>query len=176
MLWYDNRPLWRFMILFLLIPAIYSVFGWSIALESEAWRQWLRQEILWQGFGFVLSESILNQLLYGLALLIILGMTFGLTFWDKTLIGILGSCFKSDITAIMAVLVWSLALALIICFINYFAELMLLLGGAILGRLELQEAGYNNWQTCSILTAICVCSFAIGLLGFDWWRATIYTI
>ncbi|GFE69974.1 hypothetical protein [Chroococcus sp. FPU101] len=176
MLWYNNRPLWRFMVLFLLIPAIYSVFGWTIALESEDWRQWLTQEILLQQPNLVLSDRILNQLLYGLALVIILGTTFGLTIWDKTVIGLLGSCFKSDFTALVAVLIWSLTLALIICFINYFAELMLLLGGAILGRLELQEASYNNWQICSILTAICVCSFAIGLLGFDWWQYTMTTI
>lgn len=173
MLLYRNQSLWRFIVLFLLLPAIYSIFGWSIAKVSEAWNQWLVDGAQLEKFNIFLDEMLAHKLLYGLSLLIILTMTFGITIFGKPLIGLLGSCFKSDITAIVAVLIWSLALALIICFLNYFAELLLLLNAAILGRLELQEAGYNNWQICLILTAICVCSFAIGLLGFDWWESRI---
>lgn len=173
MLWYDKRPLWRFMVLLLLMPAIYSVFGWTIAQRGEAWSQWLTASSPLEKFNIILEEKTARRILYGVALAIILGTTFGLTIMSKPLIGLLGSCFRSDITAIVAVLIWSLMIALIICFLNYFAELILLLGAAILGRLELQEAGYNSWQICTILTAICVWSFVIGLLGFDWWHYTI---
>lgn len=169
MLLYKNRPLWRFIILLLLTPAIYGVFGWSIAHESAAWNRWLVEGRPLETFNIIIEERIAHKLLYGLSLLIILVITLGLTIFDRPLLGLLGSCFKSDFTAIVAVLIWSLTLALIIIFLNYFAELLLLVGSAILGRLELQEAGYNNWQICTILTAICICSFAIGLLGFDWW-------
>ncbi|PSF35284.1 hypothetical protein C7H19_17145 [Aphanothece hegewaldii CCALA 016] len=172
MLFYKNKPIWRLIILLLLMPAIYSVFGWTIAQESDSWNRWLIDGRLLEKFNIFLDERIAHKLLYGLSLLLILTLTLGLTIFDRSLLGLLGSCFKSDITAIIAVLIWSLALALIICFFNYFAEFLLLLNAAILGRLELQEAGYNNWQVCTILTAICVCSFAIGLLGFDWWRYT----
>jgi hypothetical protein len=168
---YKSQPLWRFVVLFLLMPAIYSVFGWSIAQESDAWNNWLREKVPLETLNIFLNEEITHKIPYGLSLVIILAMTLGITIFGKPIIGLLGSCFKSDITAIVSVLIWSLVLALIFIFLNYFLELLLLLNAAILGRLELREAGYNNWQTCSILTAICVCSFAIGLLSFDWWES-----
>lgn len=172
MLLYKNRTLWRFFVLLLLMPAIYLVFGWSIANESQAWGQWLVQSEQIQKLNIVLLEETARQILYGLSVALILSITFSLTIWGRLVPTLLAACFKSNLTAIAAVVFWSLALALILIFINYFAELMLLLGGAILGRLELQDAGYNDWQICSILTAICVWSFAIGLLGFDWWQYT----
>lgn len=170
MLLYKNQSLWRFIVLLFLMPAIYGVFGWIIAKEGEAWNQWLRDQDSLETLNIFISEEIAHKIPYGLSLLIILTMTLGITIFGKPLIGLLGSCFRSDVTAIVSVLIWSLVLALIICFLNYFAEFLLLLNSVILGRLELKEAGYNNWQVCAILTAICICSFAIGLLGFDWWE------
>lgn len=170
MLLYDNRSLWRFAVLLLLIPVIYAAFGWSIAQQTEAWGNWLTQGGQLAELHILVERAVAHKLLYGLSLLLILSITFGLTIWARNVVGLFGFCFRSDITAIVAVLFWSLVLALIICFFHYFAEFLLLFGSAILGRLELQEAGYNNWQICSVLTAICVVSFAVGLLGFDWWN------
>lgn len=176
MLLYKNRTLWRFFVLFFLMPTIYSIFGWSITNDTEVWSQWLTESNQLQKLNIIVLDETARQILYGLSLLIILGITFGITIWSRVVTSLLAACFKSNMTAITAVVFWSLGLALIIIFINYFAEFMLLLGSAILGRLELQESGYNNWQTCSILTAICVCSFAIGLLGFEWFQFTMTTV
>jgi hypothetical protein len=174
MLVYNNRSLWRFLVLLILLPTIYAVFGWTIAYESKAWGHWLIENGQLAKFNIMLEENIAHKILYGLAILIILGITLSLTLLSRQIAGLFTLCFKSDTTAILAVLIWSLILALIICFLNYFAELLLLLNSAILGRLELQEIGYNKWQICTILMAICTISFAIGLLGFDWLHYTTF--
>jgi hypothetical protein len=67
-------------------------------------------------------------------------------------------------------LCWSFAVVLMICWLEYFVRFLVLLCAAMLARLELLEAKYNNWQTFAILAVISGGGFGTGVLMFEYFH------
>jgi hypothetical protein len=79
------------------------------------------------------------------------------------------SWFKNDISAVLSILGWSLAVVFIFHRWAVFSRVLILLAATILGRLELQEAGYNRWQVFLMITILCLGSFGLGIWAYNLW-------
>jgi hypothetical protein len=159
--------LWRVILLTFLIPSVYGVFGWSIAHERLSWSDWLiarGDEMNW-----TLTSELLKIVIYILAVVVVLSIALGLTLFSDLMSVFFSSWFKNDLRAILSILGWSLALVFIFHKWAVFSRLLILLAATVLGRLELQEAGYNRWQVFLILTILCLGSFGLGIGAYNLW-------
>jgi hypothetical protein len=158
---------WRFILLIFLIPSVYGVFGWSIAHERLSWSDWLiarGDEMNW-----TLTSEWLEIIIYALAVVIVLSIALGLTLFSEQISVIFSSWVKTDTRAIFSILGWSLAIVFIFHKWAVFSRVLILLSATILGRLELQEAGYNRWQVFLILIFLCLGSFGLGIWAYNFW-------
>lgn len=158
---------WRIILLTFLIPSVYGVFGWSIAHERLSWSDWLLargDEMNW-----TLTSEWLEIIIYILAVGIILSIALGLTLFSHLMPVFFRSWFKNDISAVLSILGWSLAVVFIFHKWAVFSRALILLAATILGRLELQEAGYNRWQVFLMLTILCLGSFGLGIWAYNLW-------
>lgn len=160
MFWLKRLP-WVSLILLILT---YGSFGWYISQTSEAWSVWWIE--YGKSLGWDLEETLLVIILYILAAIVILLVTFGLTAPVALLTFFMGSPLKSDLRAMFSVLIWSFAVVVIICWLEYFVHFLLLICSAILARLGLQQLGCNTWQTVIIIILISLVSFILGLFLF----------
>ncbi|MBE9126377.1 hypothetical protein IQ257_16290 [Coleofasciculus sp. LEGE 07092] len=124
-----------------------SVFGWLIAASewmSKTDRPWL----FWlMGAGYVV--------------LIALALTAPLTLLQT----VYGSWIKSDTRAFMSVIIGAFLAVLILCWINVFIRILVLLSAGALARLDLQVAGYKEWQAFVILAVFSLTGFGLGIAG-----------
>jgi hypothetical protein len=159
--------LWRVILLTFLIPSVYGVCGWSIAHERLSWNDWLiarGDEMNW-----TLTSELLEIVIYILAVVVVLSIALGLTLFSQQMSVIFSSWFKNDIGAVISILGWSLAAVFIFHKWAIFSRVLILLAATLLGRLELQEAGYNRWQVFLILTILCLGSFGLGIWFYNLW-------
>lgn len=147
-----------------LIAVVYGVFGWIVARSSVTWSEELvEQAKVW---GLILDDEYATFIIDLLGAALILVIAVGLTAPIALITIFFGIWLKSETKAWFSILGWAFAIVFIIRWINYFARFLLLLCAALLGRLELQAAGYNNWQTFTILSLICLGGFGGGVLSF----------
>lgn len=168
MTWLKKLPWLSLGIVFL----AYSAFGWYLTESIPDWAEWLiaRSNLL----GVSLSEVIISWTILPLAATLIIILAVSLTaplLWMK--IGF-GSWVKSDIKAFASILFWAFAVALIFSWIEYFVRLLVLISSAILARLELQNAGYKQWQASVVLTFFCLLGFGVGVLTFWRWEPSVF--
>ena len=57
-----------------------------------------------------------------------------------------------------------------------FSRVLILLAAAILGRLELQETGYNRWQVFLMITILCLGSFGLGIWTYHLWGHELHQV
>lgn len=158
---------WRIILLTFLIPSVYGVFGWSIADERLSWSDWLiarGDEMNW-----TLTNEWLEIVIYALAVVIVLSIALGLTLFSDLMSVFFSSWFKTDTRAILSILGWSLAIVFIFHKWALFSRVLILLAATLLGRLELQEAGYNRWQVFLMLILLCLGSFSLGIWAYNLW-------
>ncbi len=160
MSWFLKFP-W---LVFGLLLITYSTFGWQIAASDDAWSQVLVEFV--REWDWFLEEAIVAKVIDLLSALAIFFLAVVLTTPVVFMRLLFGSWLKSDNKAIISFLAWSFAGVFFLRWLEYFAGFLLLLGTAILGRLELQAAGYNRWQVFTILTSLCLSGFGAGLLGY----------
>jgi hypothetical protein len=159
--------IWRYLLLFFLLPGIYAVFGWYISHETELWSRWLIER--GDELDIVLTLQRVDLGIYLLAGLLIALIALGLTFFTEQLSSLLTRWFKTDVGAIVAILGWSLAVVFVLRWWGDFARVLALIAAAILGRLELQEAGYNRGQIFLVLVLLCLGSFIGGVWSHGIW-------
>lgn len=156
-----------------LISVTYGSFGWYIASSSRGWtpliiaqaRAWGWEGLL-TGLGLA-EEDVVVILLHVMALLAIFAITLGLMA-PVTLVTIFfSSSFKSDVRSILSILLWSFAVVVMLRWFSYFARLLLLICAAILGKLELQDREYPQWQVLTVIAVTCLGSFVLGVLGYN---------
>jgi hypothetical protein len=158
---------WRYLVLLFLIPCIYAVFGWCISHEILSWSRWLIER--GEDMNLTLNLQRIDLGIYGLAALLITSIALGLTLLSEKVSILFSSWFKSDTSAILSILGWSLAVVFILYWRGEFVRLLILVSATILGRLELQEAGYNRLQIFWFLALLCLGSFALGVWAHSIW-------
>ncbi len=151
----------------ILLLIAYSVFGWIVSQSTQSWAIWLVQQ--GKGWGWLLEEDIVSGIVYLLGAVSILLLVTALTAPVTLMTFFLGSSLQSDIKGFISLLGWAFAFVLIVCWIEYFVRFLVLLAAAILARLELQKAGYNEWQTFAMLAVVCLSGLGLGLLTFELW-------
>ncbi|ACK71914.1 conserved hypothetical protein [Gloeothece citriformis PCC 7424] len=157
MYWLKKFP-WLSLVLLL---ATYGVFGWYVEQSKSLWNSWIIEQ--GRGWGWTIEEDLLGISLYVVSGAVILAITFGLTAPVALLTFFMGSPLKNDVRAMFSVLVWAFAVVIIICWLQFFAHLLLLISAAILGRLALQEWGCKTWQASLIISLLALSSFMVGL-------------
>lgn len=129
-----------------LLVFTHSVFGWLIAASeiSDLNRPWL----------FWLMGAVY-------IVLIALALTAPLTLLQTVYAGWL----KSDTRAFISVIVGAFLAVIILRWIQIFIRILVLLSASALVRLDLQVAGYSEWQAFGILTAFSLTGFGLGIMG-----------
>ena len=147
-----------------LVLLSYSIFGWYVAQSSVWWSHWLVEQ--GKSWGWFLEQEAASGIIQLLGAALIGLISVALTTPVALITMFFGSGLKSDMRAFVSMLGWAFASVLIIRWFHYFAHFLVLLCSAILGRLDLQGAGYNQWQIFFILTGFCLGSFGLGVLAF----------
>lgn len=157
--------LYRFPWLYLsLVFLAYATFGWIVAKSINSWITEFRDAIAY--WGLLISPLMAKLLIYSLISLLIFIIIIVLTVPIKSLKFIFGTWLRSGDQSFISILFWSFMLVLIICFLEQFVRFLILFGSSILGRLELQELNYKNYQIMLVLASISLMGFTTGYFGF----------
>ena len=124
----------------LLLVFTYGLFGWLISATDRSIWLWF------MGASYILL----------IALALAAPFTLMKTFYTSWL--------KSDTRAFLSVIVGAFVAVLIVTWIEVFVRVLVLLSAGALVRLDLQTAGYNEWQCFSIIVIISLTGFGLGLL------------
>lgn len=149
-----------------LVILSYSVVGWHAASWSGILSPWLVQE--GQSWGWLLREDAASAVIQITEVAILCVISLALTAPVALITVLVGSGLKSDTKALISMLGWSIIIVLIIRWFPYFVHLLVLFCAAILGRLQLQQAGYKRWQVTSILITCCLAGVGLGWLIFNY--------
>ncbi|MEB3173878.1 MAG: hypothetical protein VKN60_01615 [Cyanobacteriota bacterium] len=167
MLWFRFLPLLS--LLFLVLS--YAIFGWNVASAGAIWSETVLAQF--QNWEFGLKEEGIMALIHALALIAIVLTSLALTAPVSLMTFFVGSWVKSFGQSILSMVIWSLLFVLILRWFNYFAEFLVLLCSAILGRIQLREAGLGKFPALLLLTALCLASFGAGAYSYYRWNAVI---
>jgi hypothetical protein len=121
------------------------------------------------GWGLSLKDDSLMLAIHLFAILMIVLTSLALTAPISLMTFLVGSWGKSEIQAISSMIVWTLVLVIALRWFNIFIQFLILLSGAILGRLELRYIGYSRSQTIFLLSIIGLVGFGGGALGYFHW-------
>lgn len=124
----------------LILVFTYGLFGWLISANDRSIWLWF------MGASYILL----------IALALAAPFTLMKTFYTSWL--------KSDTRAFLSVIVGAFVAVLIVTWIEVFVRILVLLSAGALVRLDLQTAGYNEWQCFSIIVIISLAGFGLGLL------------
>ncbi|MBR8830196.1 MAG: hypothetical protein N5P05_002856 [Chroococcopsis gigantea SAG 12.99] len=152
---------WRFFVLIFFIPIVYGFFGWVIADHSISWSHGL--QYLAHDLDIGVSVTFLSRIIYIAAAVSILVIVLALTIFNDQVSLLFRSWFKNDVRVFICVLGWSLAVVFILRWLSYSAQLACLLAAAILGKIELQEAGLRKNFIFPILLIMCLGTYILGL-------------
>jgi hypothetical protein len=136
-MWFIRKLPWASL---LLLVFTYGLFGWLISATDRSILLWL------MGASYILL----------IALALTAPFTLVKTFYTSWL--------KSDTRAFLSVIVGAFVAVLIVTWIEVFVRILVLLSAGALVRLDLQTAGYNEWQCFSILVIISLTGFGLGIL------------
>ncbi len=159
--------IWRFFVLIVFIPAVYALFGWVIAEQSVGWSRCLEEQA--RILDITASTLFFDRLIYALSSLLILVIVLSLTVFSDGVSLLFVSWFKTDLRAIVSVLGWSLAIVFILYWFYYAIQVAVLLSATILGKIELHEAGLNNFQVLPVLLMMCLGTYIVGIQAHNIW-------
>ncbi|MBR8827995.1 MAG: hypothetical protein DSM107014_08860 [Gomphosphaeria aponina SAG 52.96 = DSM 107014] len=148
----------------ILLFLTYCVFGWILSQSNADLTIWVLEQ--GEALGWELQAEMISVIIQILETVLILTLTIALTTPGALLTFFFGSWLDSDVKGFMSVLIWTFAFVLMVCWLKYFIRLLVILAAVILARLELQLAGYQDWQISTILAVICLTGFGIGLFTF----------
>ena len=147
-----------------LVILSYSVVGWYAASWSGILSFWLVEK--GQSWGWLLREDAASAVIQIAEVAILCLISLALTAPVALITVLVGSGLRSDTKALFSMLGWSIIIVMIIRWFPYFVHLLVLFCAAILGRLQLQQAGYNRWQVTWILITCCLTGVGLGWLIF----------
>lgn len=152
----------------ILLVVAYGLFGWHTASQSMAWSRLLLEET--ESWKTGLQEETLIWGIHLLALATIVITSLALTAPIALMTFFVGSCVKSEIQSAVSILVWSFIFVLMLRWFDFFANFLVLIAAAILGRLELRSLGLNRPIALCLLTIICLASFSSGAYSYFHWN------
>ena len=156
MFWLRKLP-WFSLILVLLS---YGIFGWYLGEYSHLIHLWvLEREDAW---GLLLEEEAANSFIQILQILVIVLFSLALMAPIALITLFIGSGIKTTRKGLLTILAWSILIILAIRWFHYFANVLVLLCALFLGRLELQDFGYNEGQIALLLTFLCFLGVGLG--------------
>lgn len=123
----------------ILLLFTHSVFGWLLATPYTAWSIWL----IWAVGILLISLALAAPL--------------------KLIRELFGSLLKSDNRAIIWVIVCSFIAVLLLCWINLFIRVLVLIAASARARLDLLTMGCNNWLAFGILGVVSLVGYGLGL-------------
>lgn len=126
-----------FLSLGLLLTA-YATFGWFLYRETAPWLIWFAVIV------FTLGQALL------------------LTTFATGLRIFIRKWLRSDIGYFSIVILSALSIAFVLVWYHTFAYVLIVIASELLARLDLQSAGYDAWQTLSILTIVSILGLAVG--------------
>lgn len=131
----------------LILVLTYTLFGW---VSAVSWRDWLEGGIL----VLVVSLLLIAPL--------------------KTIRFCFSSWLASDARAFIAIIALSFLTVVVLAWIQIFAQFFILLSAGMLVRLDLQTAGFGEWQAFGVMVVITLASFIFGV-GINYvWLQTIW--
>lgn len=135
--WLTRLPF--FSLLLLLIS--YALLGWYVAEPPTTWHNWLA--------------------IGGAIVLIALALVSPATQIRR----FFGAWLQSNATAFSSIAVFAFMAVIILTRLDLFAQWLILLAPGLLVRLDLQIAGYGDWQAFSTITTICLTGYGTGLMA-----------
>jgi hypothetical protein len=124
-----------------LLLASYSTFSWFLYRATAPWVVWAAVFAL-----AVIQALLLTTLSQGLRRFVRLWLQSDLGYFSMVAIG-------------------AFSIAVILVWFNIFGYFLMVVGSEILSRLDLQNAGFNSWQTLGILTMISSLGLAVGWIA-----------
>lgn len=147
-----------------LVVLSYSLIGWHAASWSSLLSVWLVEE--GQSWGWLLRQDAASAIIQIAEVVILCLISLALTAPVAIITLFVSTGLRSDAKALISLLGWSIIIVLIIRWFHYFVHLLVLFCAAILGRLQLQQLGYNRWQVTSILVSCCLAGIGLGWVIF----------
>jgi hypothetical protein len=125
----------------------YGVFGWACGVSPNNWLQ--------GGFLVLLITLLL------IAPIRFLRLCFS-------------SWLASDARAFISIIVVAFLSVVVLTWLEVFAQFFILLSAGMLVRLDLQTAGFGEWQAFFLLVGMCLASFALGVFLNHLWLQRIW--
>lgn len=148
----------------------YGVFGWIAGLMLPTWEAWILRHQAW--FLWEINPAIATQMAWGFGAGLIILLMIILTAPLQLMRVLFGSWLRSDTRAFISVLGWAFTAVLIICWLDQFARIFVLMAAGMLCHLDLQLFGCRAWQVFVILTVLSLVSYACGGYLFVQWHGT----
>lgn len=157
----------------LLLLLAYTILGWFVADSAAVWRNWL-----WTGFCadpgvrqlpaciFLTSPSFAWIAIPIPIVLLALALIHPIT----KIKSVFGNWLQTDAKAFLSVIAIAFFAVVLLTRSDLLAEGLGLIAPGLLARLELQLAGYNDWQSFGIIVAVCLTGYAMGLLLHPSWK------
>lgn len=159
--WLDKNLLLSFSIFL----CTYTVFGWLITDDLQIWAKIIGEQSL--SFNLVIEEDIGLWVTRILALLVIVIISLLLSAPVALITFVFEETINSDVKAFVALLFWSIALIIIFCYFDSFADLLVITSATILFRLDLQKSKFKNWQIFFLIFILASIGFCLGIFLFD---------
>jgi hypothetical protein len=142
----------------------YSVFGWIFAESSSQWVEWgLKNQ---EFFSLKITETIFYLILNIIGLTIVLFSSLVLTTPSTLFNFVCGNWLQSDTKALSSILGFAFASVIIICWLDQFVRILVLISSGMLLRFDLQNAINSRLSKQIILGSLASISFMIGLIVY----------
>lgn len=115
-------------------------------------------------FGWLISASEISWLLWLPGAVYLLLITLALAAPFKLIKSFYTSWLKSDVRAFLSIIFGAFFAVIIICWLEVFVRILVLISASALVRLDLQTAGYSKWQAFGILLFASLIGYSAGLL------------
>lgn len=156
-------------LLFLL--GAYGFVGWFMAGAVESWQNWVRQvlcatpSLKSSSFCWFLANPYALWLgVAGLIIAIALALIHPVT----EIKNVFGDWLESDAKAFLSVIAIAFFLVILLTRVDLINEGIILIAPGLLTRLELQLCGYSGWQAFSIIVSVCLVSYSLGILSYQY--------
>ncbi|MBD2460377.1 hypothetical protein H6G89_04905 [Oscillatoria sp. FACHB-1407] len=121
-----------------LLLIAYSSFSWFLYQSTATWIVWLI------ALSFALTQALLLTAF-------LQGFRFFVKGW-----------LKSDIGYFSVISIGAFSIAAILVWIHVFEYVLLLIAAEVLARMDLQNAGFNQWQALGVLTLVSISGLSVG--------------